>query len=59
MTSNCKGVLSVQYKRVLDKVVADGSVVHPERCARMLKMHFTEPIPFGFFWFFNEQTVRA
>jgi hypothetical protein len=23
------------------------------------KMHFTKPITFGFFWFFNERTVRA
>jgi hypothetical protein len=28
------------------------------RSARMLKMHFTEPVTFGFFWFYNDSTVR-
>jgi hypothetical protein len=42
-----------------DKVVADGSAMHPGRSTRTLKMHFTEPVTFGFFWFFNERTVRA
>jgi hypothetical protein len=46
-------------RQMLDKVVADGPVVHPERSARMLKMNFTEPITFRFFWFFNDRTVRA
>jgi hypothetical protein len=27
----------------------DGLVVHPGRSARTLKMHFTEPVTFGFF----------
>jgi hypothetical protein len=31
--------------------VADGPVVHPGRSARMLKIHFTEPVTFEFFWF--------
>jgi hypothetical protein len=44
---------------MLDKVVADGPVVHHGRSARTLKMHFTEPIIFGFFLFFNDRTVRA
>jgi hypothetical protein len=34
-----------------DKAVADGSAVHPGRSARTLKMHFTEPVTFKFFWF--------
>jgi hypothetical protein len=34
-----------------DKAVEDGPVVHPGRSARMLKLHFTEPVTFGFFWF--------
>jgi hypothetical protein len=42
-----------------DKAVIDGSVVHPGRSARTLKMHFTEPVTFGFFWFFNDRPVRA
>jgi hypothetical protein len=32
-----------------DKVVADGSAVHPGRSTRTLKMHFTEPVTFGIF----------
>jgi hypothetical protein len=36
-----------------DKAVADGPAVHPGRSARMLKMHFTEPITFGFFLVFQ------
>jgi hypothetical protein len=42
-----------------DKVVADGPAVHPGWSARTLEMHFTEHVTFGFFWFFNNQTVRA
>jgi hypothetical protein len=36
---------------VRDKVVADGPVVYTGRSARTLKMNFTEPDTFGFFWF--------
>jgi hypothetical protein len=36
-----------------DKAAADGLAVHPRRSARTLKMNFTEPITFGFFWFFQ------
>jgi hypothetical protein len=32
--------------------VADGPVVHPGRSVRTLIIHFTEPVTFGFFWFF-------
>jgi hypothetical protein len=32
-----------------DKAVTDGLTVHPERSVRMLKIHFTEPVAFGFF----------
>jgi hypothetical protein len=42
-----------------DKAVADAPTVHPERSARTLKMHFSEPVTFGFLCFFNEWTVRA
>jgi hypothetical protein len=42
-----------------DKVVTDGPFVHPGRSARTLKMHFTELVTFGFFWFFNDRTVHA
>jgi hypothetical protein len=42
-----------------DKTIKDGPAVHLERSARMLKMHFTEPVTFGVFLFFNERTVHA
>jgi hypothetical protein len=42
-----------------DKAVADGPVMHPGRSARTLKMHFTIPVTFGVFRFFNGRTVRA
>jgi hypothetical protein len=42
-----------------DKAVTDGLAVHPGRSARTLKMHFIELDTFGFFWFFNDRTVRA
>jgi hypothetical protein len=45
--------------QISDKVVVDGPVVHTGPSARTLKMHFTEPVTFGFFWFFNDRTVRA
>jgi hypothetical protein len=47
------------HHQMSDKVVADGPGVHPGWSAMMLKMHFTEPIIFGVFWFFNDRTVRA
>jgi hypothetical protein len=34
-----------------DKAVADSPVVHPGQSVRTLKIHFTEPVTFGFFWF--------
>jgi hypothetical protein len=34
-----------------DKAVADGPVVHLGRSVMTLKIHFTEPVTFGFFWF--------
>jgi hypothetical protein len=46
-------------RQMSDKAITDGPAVHPGRFARTLKMHFTEPITFEFFWFFNDQTVRA
>jgi hypothetical protein len=45
--------------QMLDKAVTDGSAVHPGRSTRTLTMHFTEPVTFGFFWFFTDRTVRA
>jgi hypothetical protein len=37
----------------------DGLAVHLGRSARTLKMHFTEPVTFGFFWVFNDRMVHA
>jgi hypothetical protein len=42
-----------------NKAVTDGPAVHPGRFDRTLKMHFTKPNTFEFFWFFNERTVLA
>jgi hypothetical protein len=36
-----------------DKAVVDGPVVHPGWSTRTLKMHFTEPVTFGFFLVFQ------
>jgi hypothetical protein len=52
-------IMHLMCRQMSDKVVADGLVVHPGRSARTLKMHFTEPVTFGFSWFFNDRTVRA
>jgi hypothetical protein len=38
-------------RQMSDKAIADGPVVHLGRSARTLKIHFTEPVTFGFFWF--------
>jgi hypothetical protein len=46
-------------RQMSDKAVADGPVVHPGRSARTLKMNFTEPVTYGFFWFYNDRTVCA
>jgi hypothetical protein len=42
-----------------DGAVVDSPAVHTGRSASTLKMHFTEPVTFGFFWFLNGRTVRA
>jgi hypothetical protein len=52
-------IVHLMCRQMSDKAVADGPVVHPERSVRTLKMHFTEPVTFGFLWFFNDWTVHA
>jgi hypothetical protein len=52
-------IAHLMCRRMSDKVVADGPVVHPGWSARTLKKHFTEPITFGVFGFFNDRTVRT
>jgi hypothetical protein len=34
-----------------DKALTDGPAMHTWQSTRALKMHFTEPITFRFFWF--------
>jgi hypothetical protein len=41
-----------------DKAVADGPVVHPGRSVRTLKIHFTEPVTFGFSGFHRSDGPR-
>jgi hypothetical protein len=52
-------IVHLMCHQMSDKVVTDGPFVHPGRSARTLKMHFTELVTFGFFWFFNDRTVHA
>jgi hypothetical protein len=44
---NCYSTLNVWS----DKAVANGLTMHPGRSMRTLKIHFTEPVTFGFFGF--------
>jgi hypothetical protein len=52
-------IVHLMCRQMSHKAVVDGPTVHPGRSARTLKMHFTEPIIFGVFWFFNDRSVRA
>jgi hypothetical protein len=52
-------IVHLMCRHMLDKAVTDCLAMHPGRSTRTLKMHFTEPVTFGFFWFFNDRTVRA
>jgi hypothetical protein len=58
-TTTSMAIEHLMCRQMSDKAVADGPTVHPGRSTRMLKMNFTEPITFGFFWFYNDWTVRA
>jgi hypothetical protein len=59
VTAISTAIVHLMRRQMSDKAVADGPTVHPRRSARTLKMHFTKPVTFGFFWFFNNRTVRA
>jgi hypothetical protein len=59
VTAISTAIVHLMYCQMSDKVVTDGPAVHPGRSVRTLKMHFTEPVTFGFFWFLNDRTVRA
>jgi hypothetical protein len=52
--SQRSAVTAIEYlmcHQMSDKAVADGPVVHLGQSAGTLKIHFTEPVTFGFFWF--------
>jgi hypothetical protein len=51
VTAISTATMHLLHRQMSDKAVADGPVVHPERSARMLKFHFTEPVTFRVFWF--------
>jgi hypothetical protein len=42
-------IVHLMCHQMSDKEVADGPVMHLGRAARTLKIHFTEPVTFGFF----------
>jgi hypothetical protein len=51
VTAISTAIKHLMRRQMSDKAVADSPVVHPGRSARTLKIHFTEPVTFGFFWF--------
>jgi hypothetical protein len=53
VTAISTAIEHLMRRKMSDKAVADGPAMHPIRSARTLKMHFTEPVTFGFFWFFT------
>jgi hypothetical protein len=52
-------IVHLMRRQISDKAVMDSLDMHLGRSARTIKMHFTEPVTFGFFWFFNDRTVHA
>ena len=42
-------IVHLMCRQMSGTTVADGPVVHPGRSARTLKIHFIEPVTFGFF----------
>jgi hypothetical protein len=59
VTTISMSIVHLMCRQMSDKAIADGPVVHPGRSARTRKMHFTEPVTFGVFCFFNYRMVRA
>jgi hypothetical protein len=45
-------IVHLMRRQMSDKVVVDGPAMHPGWSGRTLKMHFTEPVTFGFFMVF-------
>jgi hypothetical protein len=58
VTAISTAIEHLMCRQMSDKAVADGPVVHPGRSARTLKIHFTEPVTFGFFWFHRPDGPR-
>jgi hypothetical protein len=59
VTAISTAIEHLMHRWMSDKAVVDGPTMHPGRSTRTLKINFTEPVTFGFFWFFNDRTVRA
>jgi hypothetical protein len=51
VTAISTAIKHLMRRQMSDKAVADGPVVHPGRSVRTLKIHFTKPVTFEFFWF--------
>ena len=48
VTAISTAILHLMRRQMSDKAVTDGPAMHPRWSARTLKMHFTEPVTFGF-----------
>jgi hypothetical protein len=44
-------IVHLMCRQMSDKAITDSPPVHLGRFARTLKIHFTEPVTFWFFWF--------
>jgi hypothetical protein len=51
VTAISTAIVHLMRRQMSNKVVMDGLAVHLRLSARTLKMHFTEPVTFGFFGF--------
>jgi hypothetical protein len=49
VTAISTAIEHLMCRQMSDKAVVDGPVMHPGRSVRTLKMHFIEPVTFGFF----------
>ena len=52
-------IVHLMRRYMSDKVVANGPAVHLGPSAKTLKIHLTELVTFGFFWFSTDRTVHA
>jgi hypothetical protein len=57
--STVMAIVHLMHRQMSDKAVVNGPTVHPGRSMKTLKIHFIEPVTFGFFWFSNDRTGRA